>query len=214
MPNAAMFVQDAVSGLFVPVVSSTKLDNTPNPSAMVVSAFPSVFNAATNQWDLMRGVGTADTASEKGIASAGLKALNTGGTWDRLRGDATTGLIVRPPAAKMQVTAVSGANTAITLTLAAPGAGLFYYIWSIRIVRVSTAALAGAALLAYTSTQLNGAAWSAGNAMAAGDTKIDVDEHFTAPLKSDTANTAVTIIAPAAGAAVSVRIGATFTIGP
>lgn len=106
------------------------------------------------------------------------------------------------------LTAVSLANTAVTLTLPAV-AGQFHYITRIEIVRVATAALGGTAVLTYTSTNIPGAwARSAGNAMAAGGTVKDVDEALENAIKSTTVNTATTIVAPAAGAAVLTRITA------
>lgn len=106
------------------------------------------------------------------------------------------------------LTTTAAANTAVTLTLPAV-AGQFHYITRIEIVRVATAALAGTAVLVYTSTNIpTGWARSAGNAMAAGGTVKDVDEVLENPIKSTTVNTATTIVAPAAGAAVIVRITA------
>lgn len=113
------------------------------------------------------------------------------------------------------VTATAAANTATTLTIPAPPAGLFNYITSIDITRNATAALAGTATLVITTTNLpNSLAWSVGNAMAAGGTQVDVNKVFSNPLKSTTAATATTIVAPAAGAAVLWRINATYYIAP
>lgn len=82
----------------------------------------------------------------------------------------------------LHVTATAAANTAATATLPAAGQGLYHYI---------------------TTTNLPGnPIWTVGNAMAAGDTKIDLHYAPTTPLKSTTANTATTIVMPAAGAAV------------
>lgn len=106
------------------------------------------------------------------------------------------------------LTTLSVANTAVTLTLPAVAAQ-FHYITRVEIVRVATAAVAGTAVLGYTSTNIPGAwARSAGNAIASGSTVKDVDEVLENPVKSSTVNTATTIVAPAAGAAVQVRITA------
>jgi hypothetical protein len=112
-------------------------------------------------------------------------------------------------------TVTAAANTAATLTLAAPGAGLRHYITGIEITRNATAALAGTATLVITTTNLPGTlAWSVGNAMAAGGTQIDVNRDFTQPLQSSAQNTATTIVAPAPGAAVLWRINAYYYLAP
>jgi len=113
------------------------------------------------------------------------------------------------------ISATGAANAAVTLTIPAPAAGLFNYITSIDITRNATAALAGTATLVITTTNLPGSlAWSVGNAMAAGGTQIDVNKDFTQPLKSTTAATATTIVAPIPGAAVLWRINANYYVGP
>ena len=140
-----------------------------------------------------------------------------GVSWDRARGDATNG-------ARMQMTAVtsatvlSAANTAATLTLTAPGAGLFHYLTRIRITNhnTSAAAVVGSAVtLAYTSTNIPGAlAWTEGNALAAGTSKIVIDEVLENAIKVTAAALATTIVSPAAGAGVLTRITAYFYTGP
>jgi hypothetical protein len=115
--------------------------------------------------------------------------------------------VVQRRGADICVSAVSLANTALTATLPAAGTGLFHHITRIEITRVATAALAGNAALTATTTNLPGSlAWSFGNAMTAGGQSKDVDADFTAPLKSSVANTATTIVLPAAGAAVIWRV--------
>lgn len=103
-----------------------------------------------------------------------------------------------------QAAAIAGAaNTSTTLTIAAPGSGLFIYLCHLRIARSATAALAGTASLTITTTNLPGTlAWVVGNAMVAGGTQTDMDQEFVHPLKASASNTAVTIVMPAAGAAV------------
>lgn len=113
------------------------------------------------------------------------------------------------------VTATGLAAAAVTLTIAAAGAGLFTYITSLHISRNATAALAGTATLVITSTNITGGpAWSVGNAMVAGGTQNDLVIAFASPVKTTTANTATTIVAPAPGAAVLWRINATYYTGP
>jgi hypothetical protein len=111
--------------------------------------------------------------------------------------------------------ATAAANTALTLTLAAPGAGLRHYITGLEIIRNATAALAGTATLVVTTTNLPGTlAWSVGNAMIAGGTQIDVQREFVHPLQSSAQNVATTIVAPIPGAAVLWRITAYYYIAP
>jgi hypothetical protein len=95
------------------------------------------------------------------------------------------------------------ANTAGTITLPAV-AGQFHYITAIEVTRNATAALAGTATLAITTTNLpGGGTWfRVGNAMVAGGTQKDVAKEFRSPIKSSVVNTASTIVFPAPGAAV------------
>jgi hypothetical protein len=112
------------------------------------------------------------------------------------------------------VTATAAANTAATATLPAAGVGLFHYITHIDITRNATAALAGTATLIHTTTNLPGSpAWSVGNAMAAGGTEKDVVYEPSTPLKSSVANTATTVVAAAAGAAVLCRVNVSYYVG-
>jgi len=116
-------------------------------------------------------------------------------------------------------TTISGANAAVTLTIAAAGAGLFHYITSVEIINVNptAAAIAGSAVtLGYTSTNIPGApAWTAGNALAAGAEKVV--ERIVYPsggIKTTTANTATTIVAPAIGLGCVCRILVTYFVAP
>lgn len=112
------------------------------------------------------------------------------------------------------VTVTAAANTAATITLPAAGVGLFHYIVVLNCRRNATAALAGTATLIITSTNLPGnPAWSNGNAMAAGGTVEDLDLQPSVPLKSAVANTATTIVMPAAGAAVLNRGNCGYYVG-
>lgn len=118
------------------------------------------------------------------------------------------------PLSVLAATVTAAANNGATLTLAAPGAGLFHYLTGIEITRNATAALAGTATLVITTTNLPGSlAWSVGNAMSAGGTQPDVKLDFSHPIKSSVANTATTIVAPVPGAAVLWRINAYYYLG-
>ena len=122
--------------------------------------------------------------------------------------------IYSKPLPSTAATVTAAANTAATLTLTAPGAGLYHYITSLHISRNATAALAGTATLVITTTNLPGSlAWSVGNAMAAGGTQVDIQMSFSNPLKSSVANTATTIVMPVPGAAVLWRCTATYYVG-
>lgn len=116
----------------------------------------------------------------------------------------------------LAISTLGTANAITTATLPAPGVGLFHYITSVTVTRINgtAAAVVGTALLSITTTNLPGAlAWSSGNAMAVGESKIDVVETWPNGLKSTTANTATTIVAPAGGAGIQHRIVVTYRIG-
>lgn len=113
----------------------------------------------------------------------------------------------------LAITATGAANAAVTLTIPAPGVGLYHYLTGLEVVRVATAALAGSAVLTITTTNLPGSlAWSAGNAMAAGGTARDVALTLESPLRSAAPNVATTIVCPAPGAGVSWRINALYFV--
>jgi hypothetical protein len=112
------------------------------------------------------------------------------------------------------VTATAAANTAATASLPAGGAGMFHYITHIDITRNATAALAGSATIIHTTSNIAGSpAWSVGNNMVAGGTEKDVFIDFANPLKSSVANTATTVVAAAAGAAVLGRVNVGYYLG-
>lgn len=120
----------------------------------------------------------------------------------------------KPIPAPIGVTVTAAANLGATLTLPAPGAGLFHYITGLYVARTATAALAGTATLVITSTNLSGAmAWSVGNAMAAGGTQRDLEIEPANPIKSLVANTATTVVMPVPGAAVLWRAWAFYYVG-
>ena len=126
-------------------------------------------------------------------------------------------LYAKPLPTTITGTLLTTANTAGTLTLSAPGVGLFHYITRVEITRVNGTATAvtGTAALSITTTNLTGSpAWTTGNAIAAGDSKLDVILGLSGnPLKSTTANTATTFVLPAAGAGVQYRINVSYYIG-
>lgn len=109
------------------------------------------------------------------------------------------------PPSTLVVTAVSGANASVTATLPSV-VGQFHYISRIVIERIATTAVVGSAVLTFTSTNLNGWARSTGNAAPVGVLNKDVDEVLGSELRSQAAATNTTIVAPAGGATVIVRI--------
>lgn len=123
-------------------------------------------------------------------------------------------LMVRQIPATLWVTATAAANTAVTATLPAAGAGLFHYITMISGMRNATALEAGTATLIHTSTNLPGSpAWSVGNAMVAGGTQIDINVTPTNPIKSLVSNTNTTIVMAAGGVAVLNRLNVAYYVG-
>ncbi len=97
------------------------------------------------------------------------------------------------------LTATAVVGTAVTATLASPGAGLRYYINAIRFTRFATATLtAAAAPVIVTSSNLPGSpAWNFGaEALAQGIADIRT-EFYNRPIASSSQNTATSISAPA-----------------
>lgn len=121
---------------------------------------------------------------------------------------------VRMTPSTLHISETAAANTAVTATLPAAGAGLFHYITNIHICRNATAALAGTATITHTTTNLPGSmAWSVGNAMAAGGTQLDVDYSPATPMKSSVANTNTTVVVAAGGLAVLGRVNVSYYVG-
>lgn len=128
------------------------------------------------------------------------------------------GRLVTRELSTLYATTISTANAGVTLTIAAAGAGLFHYITSVEITNVNptAAAIAGSAVtLSYTTTNIPGApVWTAGNALAAGAEKVVEKIVFYGAVKTTTANTATTFVAPAIGAGGVCRISVTYYIAP
>lgn len=105
-------------------------------------------------------------------------------------------------------------GAAVTLTLAAPGAGLFHYISSITLQRIATAVLTPAATpLVVTTTNLPGSlAFSAPADAAAQGVMHEQRFEPKEPIKSTTANTASTIVCPATTGVIW-RVTATYRTG-
>lgn len=208
---------------------TTKVIGTVNVSAGQTIGVTGPFFQATQPVSAASLPLPAGAATETTLAALNTKvtAVNTGAVV-LATGAATIGAVTGPAAAPLaldatlanhtqrlqavtSLTTVSVANTAVTLTLPAVAAQ-FHYITRIRISmhNTSAAAVVGSAVtLSFSSTNLPGAlAWTEGNALAAGISKVVVDEILENAIKSTTANTASTIVAPATGAGVLVRITA------
>jgi hypothetical protein len=118
-----------------------------------------------------------------------------------LAGGSTGGVVigsVRIAGAPLMVATTGTAGAAATLTLPAGGANNFAHINYLRLeAHASAATTAGSAPIAITTTALNGLAFTMeSRAKAAGESS---EKHYTyaEPLRSQTANTAVTIVMPA-----------------
>jgi hypothetical protein len=110
----------------------------------------------------------------------------------------------------LAVTATAAVNTAVTATLAAPGAGLFQYVTSVQIHRFMTAAGTAAGTAVLTSGANHSLVWNQPtDAAAQGVQSTVVDFRPTTPLKATTANTAMTFIT-AAVAGTIYRINVTY----
>lgn len=112
-------------------------------------------------------------------------------------------------------TAIGAAGAAVTLTLAAPGAGLRHFLTYLAINRFASALLtAAAAPVAITTTNLPGAlAFSIAADAAAQGTLDRWREDFAYPIAATAQNTATTIVAPITTGVIW-RITAGFYVAP
>lgn len=123
-------------------------------------------------------------------------------------------MYAKPIPATSAVTNTGASGAGVTLTLAAPGAGLFHYITRLIIQRFAVAALtAGAAPVLVTTTNLPGSKAFSFPADAAlqGTIYSEIVEP-SQPLKSSAANTATTIVCPATTNVIW-RVTADFYVG-
>lgn len=165
------------------------------------------------------------TASLAQVHCAGFKrlrvrcsAFTSGVAIVGLRGGAAIARLVADqiPASACQ-SATAAVNTLTTLSLAAPGVGLFHYIDSIVVTRhVAVAVAAGAAApVIITTTNLTGAPSfdTSVKVQNLGENDTVVNISFPRGLKSTTAATATTIVGPA-NASYIWKITAAFRVGP
>jgi hypothetical protein len=112
-------------------------------------------------------------------------------------------------------TAVGAAAAAVTLTLAAPGAGLRHYLTYLSINRFASALLvAAAAPVTVTTTNLPGSlAFSFPADAAAQGTMDRWREDFAFPIAASAQNTATTIVCPATTSVIW-RVTAGFYVAP
>jgi hypothetical protein len=217
--NAAFDVRSA-AGVLTFVVEAT-LDGT-NYFALPMFVFAQSLAGVLVAEQYVASVTVATTLAGQYLVSvAGFRrvrlrvsAFTSGGITVAARATRADYLIyTRPVPSILHVTSTAAANTAATATLPAV-AGLFHYITNIHLTRNATAVLAGTATLVATSTNLPGnPAWSYGNAMVAGGSSLDLNYSPTTPLKSLLANTATTVVMPAAGLAVLNRVNVSYYLG-
>ena len=169
--------------------------------AAVVGAAAGAWMAACAGYAKLRARVTAYTS---GAATATLLAA-TGQLDDRLLGEVSSNA----------ATVTAAVNTAATLTLASPGAGLRHYITGLRIERHAAALLtAGTTPVVVTTTNLPGALAFSIPAEAAA--QGSVYEKVLDPVRAimaATQNTATTIVAPLTTNVIW-RISATFYVAP
>jgi hypothetical protein len=97
--------------------------------------------------------------------------------------------------------AVSAANTQVTLTVASPGTGFRHYVAAILVSRTCTTAIAGTATLTVTTTNIpNNPVFTMGNACAVGATLNDVIFVPPYPIQTTAQATATTVVCPGTGA--------------
>lgn len=152
-----------------------------------------------------------------GTPAAGVQTVQgiSGGTPQNTAltaGTAAVGHLNEIRAATNVATVTAAAGVTATLTLPAPGAGLFHYITSLELVAYSAAARTGSATPWLITTTNLGPVYTFSTAGAIGTTDIQRPILAT-PLRSAVANTAITFVAPAA-TGVLWRLTATYFTAP
>lgn len=166
-----------------------------------------------------RGTGDADTDRMFADIAAAFKKIERGAGIplgyaplgaDGLIDPSFIGDLVTP--STLHVSATGAANSALTATLPAVS-GKRHAITSIRLVRIASAAVAGAGGLFTSSTNLPGNPfWGAGNLIAAGQAITDLAYDPANPLQAVAAGVATTITMPAAGANVVNQINVSYLL--
>lgn len=120
--------------------------------------------------------------------------------------------------AQLIQTSTNAVSSALALTLAAPGAGLFTYITSIHISHSAQAAITAAAAGTITVTNLGAAGattrWTFPNTGAIGAYTLIFSDQYHAPLKCFAANSTIVFAstAPATGGLLTATVS--FYIAP
>lgn len=186
------------------------------PPAAAAGASVDVSDRAGRLLGIVASIAAPVDVSDRAARALGVVAAITAAVDVSDRAARLLGVTSRTPASLNQ-TVTGGANAIATATLPAV-AGQFHYITHISIRRVATAALAGGAILAVTTTNLGARSWRTGNqASILADTFDEgllMEADYSHPLKSTVANTATTIVCPAAGAAVSWQINVDYYTAP
>lgn len=114
-----------------------------------------------------------------------------------------------------EIVSVTGAaNAAVTATIPPAGLGLYHYITRVEIARSCDSNLAGSGPIVITTTNIPGSlAWTTGSAMDKNKADKTIDQFYTPPLRSLSANTNTTVNCPAPGANVIWRINIFYYIG-
>lgn len=163
-----------------------------------------VFNTATEIWQgTITAVGNyvLDIPSATKRIRVRASAYTSGPINVYLRASTDRNLITaKAVPANLLATVTATIGLAATLTIGAPGAGLYTYITNIHITKFAGALLIAAATpVLVTTTNINGSpvfSFSAG-AEAQGSTQV-IDMGYSGnPLRTTTANTATTIVCPA-----------------
>ncbi len=172
--------------------------------AYVATVTGSAAGAWVGKCACYRSVRARCTAYTSGSATTTLVASN-GALDDTLQGTVTSGI----------GTAVGASGAAVTLTLAAPGAGLRHYLTYLSINRFAAAVLtAAAAPVTVTTTNLPGSLAFSFPADAAAQGTIDRwSEDFAYPIASSAQNTATTIVCPLTTGVIW-RVTAGFYVAP
>lgn len=209
--GAAALIAQKTMALSVPVVLASDQSSIPVSATLAAASDPTKAEDAGHvtgdRGAFVLGVrNDLDAAQTSADLDYGAPALDSAGRVKTREG------------AQQIATTISAANATVTLTIAAAGAGLFHYITSVEIINVNptATAIAGSAVtLAYTTTNIPGApAWTAGNALAAGAEKVVERIVYPGGIKTTTANTATTFVAPAIGTGGLCRILVTYYIAP
>jgi len=148
-------------------------------------------------------IATDELTTLNGVASTGVKIQRVkacfGDDADARDTSEAHPLPTKHPASTKMVTVTAAVNTAVTLTLPAPAAGLFIHITDLEVVKLyAVIGVASGAGVIITSTNLPGTpAWTTEQVVGAEGSAVKVVKLTpTTPLKATAAAVAVTVVAP------------------